>query len=309
MFLAKTLFVLAIVFFIVSCATTTKMYSGPELPANEVAFIQSASSTVTIESCDGKKISVSRVAVLPGEHLIEMSFYDRTQGDWISWSISNSFLSFTAEAGRTYSVDWETDSRDDRKYVVVLRDRKTGQDVPYMRGKPRQPLAINNPGRFFQVRNPNNPQEVIQWGLPNETACLNFLSLLEGSKEFTGDAGCNAVSQSSSLPCVIKVREKELNTTMNVEFVNLESCRQWGSNGKLSIIEPCKCGRGAKPEGYNQDSVKNENADSAGLESGRFFWLTNPFDLQVIAQLDLQSERILFHGCLRTKRKGTRRNL
>lgn len=140
LFLAKVLVALAMVFLMVSCATTAKMYSGPDLPANEIAFIQSATSSVTIESCDGKKLPNSRVAVLPGEHVIEISFYDRSQGDWISWSISNSFLSFSAEAGHTYSVDWKTDSRDNRKYVVVLKDLKTGEEIPYKRGVARTAL-------------------------------------------------------------------------------------------------------------------------------------------------------------------------
>jgi hypothetical protein len=139
LFLVKVLFVLAIGLLTMSCGTT-RMYSGPELRANEIAIIQSATSAITIESCDRKRISASRVAVLPGEHLIEMSFYDRTQGDWVSWSISNSFLSFTAEAGHTYSVDWKDDSRDNRKYVVVLKDLKTGEEIPYKQGAARTAL-------------------------------------------------------------------------------------------------------------------------------------------------------------------------
>jgi hypothetical protein len=286
LFSAKALFVLAMFFLMVSCATTAKMYSGPDLPANEVAFIQSA-------TCDGKKIAASRAAVMPGEHLIEMSF-NQASGDWVYWSANNAFFYFTAEAGHTYSVDWKLRPNNEKTYAVVLKDQKTGQDAPYKQGKPRQPLVKNNPGRFLQLRNPNNPNEFIQIGFPNETACRTFLSFGQkdsGNKDIAEETQCSAESLSVSLPFNLKMRDALLNTVLKFEFASLNTCKLMGRNtDKMTIVESCTCGKGTESERKSQTLTEIDSKTLADHESGRYFQFTGPLDLEIKAQFDLQSE-------------------
>ncbi|HEX2964854.1 MAG TPA: hypothetical protein VHO84_03680, partial [Syntrophorhabdaceae bacterium] len=139
--LLKTLVAFAICLVLVSCAAT-RMYSGPELANSQVAIIQSADLTVTIESLDGKRTPSSRIAVLPGEHTIEMSFDDRMPGGWVYWSVNNFIFSFIAQAGHTYSVDWKMSPDNYRTYFVVLKDKTTGEHVPYTSTSPTQPMDM-----------------------------------------------------------------------------------------------------------------------------------------------------------------------
>jgi len=82
-----------------------KAYPGPTLPADQTALIESGAYT-NVERCDGLKITSLKVAVLPGEHLIEMTPADQGQPQrgYLFYSSVTGSISFTAEAAHTYLV-------------------------------------------------------------------------------------------------------------------------------------------------------------------------------------------------------------
>jgi len=100
------------------------MYSGPDLPANETAIVRGATIGINIESCDGKKVTSSAVSVLPGDHVIEMSFSISNVGS----SRDTSFMKFTAEAGHTYGVD-VTQNTGPGRYTAFIMDATSGKRV------------------------------------------------------------------------------------------------------------------------------------------------------------------------------------
>ena len=122
--LMKVLLVIATVFLTAACSTT-RMYSGPELPASQTALIRGVDTTINIVSCDGRKFSSNDVIVLPGEHTIEMGF----SGDGY-YSANNSFLRFKAEAGHTYAVGKDLNSPGRYSaYSPFIMDITTGKRV------------------------------------------------------------------------------------------------------------------------------------------------------------------------------------
>jgi hypothetical protein len=123
LYLVKVLCALVTVFMVGSCSTTTRMYSGPELPANQTALIRGADISINLVSCDGKKLSSSNVIVLPGEHTIEMSYYDSVA---YRYSSDSSLMDFTAEAGHVYVVDKISGGG---RYLSFILDSSTGKKV------------------------------------------------------------------------------------------------------------------------------------------------------------------------------------
>ena len=108
-----------------SFAAPKRMYTGPERPASETALIRGATFEINIESCDGVKVTSSDIAVLPGDHTIEMSFHGVME-----YSQDTSFLQFTAEAGHTYLVDKEyPHNQPGGWYAPFILDKTTGEKV------------------------------------------------------------------------------------------------------------------------------------------------------------------------------------
>jgi hypothetical protein len=86
-----------------SCASTTKMYSGPGRPATETALIRGVDSSIDILSCDGTKLSSNSAILLPGEHTVDVTYRERDSG---GYSLAGSIrLQWMAEAGHTYIVE------------------------------------------------------------------------------------------------------------------------------------------------------------------------------------------------------------
>ena len=91
-----------------ACAgTPMKGYTGPALPAEQTVLVETG-PYAEIVTCDGVKVSALRVAVLPGEHTIEMKPNDQ-QSDYMQtgYMFRSKVIgsaSFTAEAGHTYVV-------------------------------------------------------------------------------------------------------------------------------------------------------------------------------------------------------------
>jgi hypothetical protein len=122
LYLAKVLFVVVIVFLIVSCSSTMKMYSGPELPASQTALVKCGDTSINIVSCDGQKVKSLEFTILPGVHTIEMGF--NTPG--VGYSSDNTLMDFTAEASHVYVVDRTSQGG---FYLANISDRTTGKRV------------------------------------------------------------------------------------------------------------------------------------------------------------------------------------
>jgi tetratricopeptide (TPR) repeat protein len=137
----KVLAVAVSLFLVGACSTAPmKGYTGPERPPSETALVKSAGAGTSIERCDGKKVTSNSVAVLPGDHTIEMSYFDRASE---SYSANNAFLKFTAEAGHTYILDRTLSSQPGR-YEAFIMDQMTGKRVSItviMPGDEKQSLA------------------------------------------------------------------------------------------------------------------------------------------------------------------------
>ena len=102
-YFARLTIVLAMVFLILSCSTTTQMYSGPERPAGETALIRGADSSIDIVRCDGTKLQTNAATVLPGDHTVEVTYRELdVEGTYLIGTI---ILMWKAEAGHTYIVD------------------------------------------------------------------------------------------------------------------------------------------------------------------------------------------------------------
>jgi hypothetical protein len=133
--LVKALCIVVTVFLTGSCSTT-RMYSGPELPASQTALIRGADTTINLVSCDGKKFSSTDVIVLPGEHTIEMGF---SGGG--SYSLSTTFAKFNAEAGHIYSIDKKLNSPGRYSaFTTIVMDITTGNMVSTRFGVPQWAL-------------------------------------------------------------------------------------------------------------------------------------------------------------------------
>jgi hypothetical protein len=130
----KLLVLLFAMVLVVGCASSSRMYSGPELSASQVAIVRPAQISVSIESCDNKRLSglASSLSVLPGEHVIEMSI--RAPG--IMYSADTSFMTFKAEAGHVYAVDWEQSKTAPNRYTSFIVDVGTNKVVSAYMLKP-----------------------------------------------------------------------------------------------------------------------------------------------------------------------------
>jgi hypothetical protein len=109
--------------FLVACSSTMKMYSGPDLPPSETAIVRCGNISVNIVSCDNRKVTANTLTLLPGEHIVEMSFANKYAN---SYSSDTAFLKFNARAGRTYSVDYILQGN---KYNPFIEDVNTKEKV------------------------------------------------------------------------------------------------------------------------------------------------------------------------------------
>jgi hypothetical protein len=90
-----------------SCAgTTTGGYTGPELPADQTAIVR-AGAYANIVECDGLKLGPSRlkIAVVPGTHIVKMTFRRQVMGYKFLYSGLVGSATFVAQAGHRYLVD------------------------------------------------------------------------------------------------------------------------------------------------------------------------------------------------------------
>jgi hypothetical protein len=123
-----------------ACATTlTKGYAGPALSGDQTALVESGPYT-RIVKYDGMKLSSQNVAVLPGEHTVEMRLEEAEQPNWeyFFYSGATGSVTFTAEPGHRYLVyinivpapglaDEERGSG--YTWVGCIQDRSTGKKI------------------------------------------------------------------------------------------------------------------------------------------------------------------------------------
>jgi hypothetical protein len=86
-----------------------------------------AAPEISLESCDGKKVSSFSIKVPPGKHVVEMSYRSQVSGQTREYSSDTCFLVFTAEEGHTYRVDRTPASNG--MYSGFVVDRNTNQRV------------------------------------------------------------------------------------------------------------------------------------------------------------------------------------
>lgn len=105
-----------------------KEYDGPEFPAHTTAVIESG-VYADIESCDGMKLGSfqNKVAVLPGNHIIELTFHTQSMGDTVFYSREAAFVTFNAEAGHTYVA--YADTMGNSGWIACIKDKKTDEKI------------------------------------------------------------------------------------------------------------------------------------------------------------------------------------
>jgi hypothetical protein len=139
----KALVVVTPLFLLGACSSAPmKGYTGPERPANETALIRSADIGISIESCDNIKATSNTIIILPGEHIVGMSFKDPDPEGY--YSIGTAFARFTSEAGHTYLVDKKLHSAPGMFSPLII-DQATGKQVSvpiFEPGTEEQKLAL-----------------------------------------------------------------------------------------------------------------------------------------------------------------------
>jgi len=115
-----------------------KAYPGRALPADQTATIETGAYT-QIEKCDGLKITSLKVAVLPGEHVIEMTPAEQGQPQrgYLFYSSVTGSACFTAEAGQAYLVYVDfvaasapvTEGGSGYEWIGYVQDRSSGKMI------------------------------------------------------------------------------------------------------------------------------------------------------------------------------------
>ena len=124
--LAKLTIILAMAFLILSCSTTTQMYSGPERPAGDTALIRGADASINIVRCDGTKLWTNAATVLPGEHTVEVTYKELSEGYYLLGTI---ILMWKAEVGHTYIVDKVIHASSPGTSTMFIADLATKEKV------------------------------------------------------------------------------------------------------------------------------------------------------------------------------------
>lgn len=123
--LARLTIVFVTALLVLSCSTTTQMYSGPERPVRETALVRGADVSIEIIRCDGRRLSSTAASVLPGDHTVEVTFNEQTEGVYLKGSI---MLAWKAEAGHTYVVDKRLNVGPGMATMVII-DQTTKKNV------------------------------------------------------------------------------------------------------------------------------------------------------------------------------------
>jgi tetratricopeptide (TPR) repeat protein len=104
-------------------------------------------------------------------------------------------------------------------------------------------LVKSDPKKYFQMKNPRNSEEMIQWTLPTESGCLFILSTMKEaplSQQMADSMSCSNISISSYLPFNIKARESSMGTILDIDFFSLKSCKKLEeSHEGIEILVPC----------------------------------------------------------------------
>jgi len=110
-FLLKVIIAIMALSGIFSCTTTTRMYSGPQLPRSEICILV-CKEGLAVDRIDGKYIDIQplekRFELLPGEHTITVGLYGKKPGVLASY-IGKENLTFNCRAGEAYFISFDVD--------------------------------------------------------------------------------------------------------------------------------------------------------------------------------------------------------
>jgi hypothetical protein len=93
---------IAILIMLVPGCASNRMYSGPALPSNQVAFLERGSDELILRSFDGRQnffLNIKEFEILPGKHTVEIGY-----SDGHSHSRNFTTLTFTAKQGTRYVI-------------------------------------------------------------------------------------------------------------------------------------------------------------------------------------------------------------
>lgn len=113
---------LIVIFLTVSGCTTVQTYSGVKLSPDKIAKIKGVTNFYVISfvsghilKVDGQKVSGDEIELLPGSH--EVVVYLMFSGGSTSASGIPQTFTFFAEAGHTYGVDGNWNTRDNQIWI------------------------------------------------------------------------------------------------------------------------------------------------------------------------------------------------
>jgi tetratricopeptide (TPR) repeat protein len=173
-----------------------RMYSGPELPESQTALVRGADLSINLVSCDDVKVTSTAITVLPGDHVIEMS-YSGSGG----YSTNNSFTKFKAEAGHTYVVDKDNFTQPGR-YFTFITDITTNKRVSSPADKPKWALEES---LFICERNlKGSPRNANFWAEKGDlliklNRCEEALSAIDTAISFNANLASNWSTKSRAL--------------------------------------------------------------------------------------------------------------
>jgi hypothetical protein len=127
--IAAKLTTLMVFLLISSCAIAPmKGYVGPDLPSDKMAIIENG-VYVDIEKYDGINLGFfqNSVAVLPGNHTIEVAFRNQLFESFVLYSEHTAMVKFVAKAGHTYVVYAHVTGYYEWQARVI--DKKSGDQI------------------------------------------------------------------------------------------------------------------------------------------------------------------------------------
>ncbi len=128
-FISRFIPSLLVMFLTISGCTTVQTYSGAKLAPDKIAKIKGATNFYVISfvsghilKVDGQKVSGDEIELIPGSH--EIVAYLMFIGGGTSASGIPQTFTFIAEAGHTYKVDGNWNTRDNQIWIFDEQTKK-----------------------------------------------------------------------------------------------------------------------------------------------------------------------------------------
>jgi tetratricopeptide (TPR) repeat protein len=136
----------------------TYFHVDPILPPNEMALIQNFDSTLSISSCDGKRIISPKIWLLPGEHALTASIHRNDNALEVYTYTGDVTLRFNAEAGHRYRLAYNLSSLPNKALFFIV-DQATGSNVRLNLLTPPQTLDKQDTKKTFG----DHPVNAVYW--------------------------------------------------------------------------------------------------------------------------------------------------